>query len=186
MAAAQIGLVMVAVTQLLVWVPVLLFGHDRGAPVHVAHEMSAFDVAVAIGFLVAARRPGRATGMRSLVGVAAGLLVVTAALDLAAGRTDVSDEAPHLLVLAGWLLLWRVATIAPPTWERPQTLSGAIGSAWATLTRPLLATRQSAVSRNLAAGTLATEAGSVSLPMPGLAADRVAGPDNHQPDEAVG
>jgi predicted anti-sigma-YlaC factor YlaD len=186
MAAARIGLVMVAVTQLLLWVPVLLFGHDRGAPVHVAHEMGAFDVAVAIGFLVAARRPGRAMGMLSLVGVAAGLLVVTAAVDLVAARTDVSDEAPHLLVVAGWLLLWRLAAIAPPTWERPQAVSAALGSAWAALTRRQVAARQPAVSGNLSAGSLATEAASVSLPVPDLAADRPDGPASRQPDEAVG
>ena len=87
----------------------LLFGQDHAAPVHVAHEMVFVDVAVAIGFLVAARRPARAMGMLSLVGIAAGLLVVTAVVDLMAGRTSLSDEAPHLLVVAGWLLLHRLA-----------------------------------------------------------------------------
>ena len=104
----------------------LLFGHDRSAPVHVAHEMGSFEVAVAIGFLVAARRPGRAMGMLSLMGVAAGLLVLTAALDLLAGRTGLSDEAPHLLVVAGWLLLRWLASVAPPTWERPRSALAAI------------------------------------------------------------
>ncbi len=121
MSAARLGLVVVAVVQLAVCLPVLLFGHDRSAPVHVAHEMGSFEVAVAIGFLVAARRPGRAMGMLSLMGVAAGLLVLTAVLDLVAGRTGLSDEAPHLLVVAGWLLLRWLATVAPPTWERPHT-----------------------------------------------------------------
>ncbi len=121
MTVARLGLVVVAVAQLAVCVPVLLFGHDRSAPVHVAHEMGSFEVAVAIGFLVAARRPGRAMGMLSLMGAAAGLLVLTATLDLVAGRTGLSDEAPHLLVVAGWLLLRWLATVAPPTWERPHT-----------------------------------------------------------------
>ena len=119
MTVARLGLVVVAAAQLAVCVPVLLFGHDRSAPVHVAHEMGSFEVAVAIGFLVAARRPGRAMGMLSLMGVAAGLLVLTAGLDLLAGRTGLSDEAPHLLVVVGWLLLRWLATLAPPTWDRP-------------------------------------------------------------------
>ena len=92
MTAARIGLV--ALAQLALCLPVLLFGQDHAAPVHVAHEMGSFDVAVAIGFLVAARRPARAMGMLSLVGIAAGLLVVTAVVDLMAGRTSLSDEAP--------------------------------------------------------------------------------------------
>ena len=121
MRVARLGLVVVAVAQLAMSVPVLLFGHDRAAPVHVAHEMGSFEVAVAIGFLVAARRPGRAMGMLSLMGAAAGLLVLTATLDLLAGRTGLSDEAPHLLVVGGWLLLRWLASVAPPTWERPRT-----------------------------------------------------------------
>ena len=118
---ARLGLVVVAAAQLAICVPVLLFGHDRSAPVHVAHEMGSFEVAVAIGFLVAARRPGRAMGMLSLMGAAAALLVLTATLDLVAGRTGLSDEAPHLLVVAGWLLLRWLASVAPPTWERPRS-----------------------------------------------------------------
>ncbi|MGH9054496.1 MAG: hypothetical protein ACRDYY_01300 [Acidimicrobiales bacterium] len=56
--------------------------------------MGSLDVAVAVGFLVAVRRPARAMGMLALVGVAAGLLVVTAIVDLVVGRTDLLDEAP--------------------------------------------------------------------------------------------
>jgi hypothetical protein len=51
--------------------------------------------------------------MRALVGCAALLHVATAIVDLAAGRTGLGDEAPHLLVVAGWLLLRRVAQLAP-------------------------------------------------------------------------
>ncbi len=125
----------VAGTQLAVCVPVLLFGHDRSAPLHVAHEMGSFEVAIAVGFLVAAYRPARAAGMVSLVGAAATLLVVTAALDLAANRTDLSDEAPHLIVVVGWLLLWRLAAVTPPSWERPRSALTAISGMWDGLTQ---------------------------------------------------
>jgi predicted anti-sigma-YlaC factor YlaD len=140
MTAARAGLVVAAGAQLALCVPVLLFGHDRSAPVHVAHEMGSFEVAVAIGFLVAARRPGRAMGMLSLIGVAAGLLVLTAVLDLLAGRTSLADEAPHLIVVAGWLLLRRLASVAPPTWERPHTALATLSAGWAAVTgrRPRL------------------------------------------------
>jgi hypothetical protein len=138
MTATRLGLVVAAVAQLALCVPVLLFGHDRSAPVHVAHEMGSFEVAVAIGFLVAARRPGRAVAMLSLMGVAAGLLVLTAVLDLLAGRTSLADEAPHLIVVVGWLLLSRLATVAPPTWERHRTALATIAAGWAVLTEPRL------------------------------------------------
>lgn len=107
------ALAAVALAQL-VWVtvPALLFG-DRGAPIHVSHEMGSFDMALAVGFLVAAWRPARAQGMRVLVGAVALFLVLTAAMDLATGRTSMTDEAPHLLAVAGWLLLRRLAALAP-------------------------------------------------------------------------
>ena len=95
--------------------PVLLYGRDHAAPVHVAHEEGAFAMALAIGFLAAAWRPDRARGMRTVVGAAAALLVVTAALDLVGGRTGLGDEAPHLLAVVGWLLLVSVATATPST-----------------------------------------------------------------------
>jgi predicted anti-sigma-YlaC factor YlaD len=107
------ALAAVAVAQVIwVTVPALVFG-DHGAPIHVSHEMGSFDMAVAVGFLVAAWRPARAQGMRALLGVAALLLVATAALDLAQGRTSVGDEVPHLLVVGGWLLLRHVAMLTP-------------------------------------------------------------------------
>jgi predicted anti-sigma-YlaC factor YlaD len=113
------GLALVAVGQLVVTIPPLLFGTDHEAPIHVAHELGAFDMALAVGFLAAALRPSRARGMRTLVGCAALLLVVTAAIDLVAGRTTASDEWPHLLAVVGWLLLWRISELAPTSADEP-------------------------------------------------------------------
>jgi predicted anti-sigma-YlaC factor YlaD len=134
-AAVRIALIAVAGTQLAVCVPVLLFGHDRSAPLHVAHEMGSFEVAIAIGFLMAAYRPSRAVGMLTLVGAAATLLAVTATLDLVANRTDLSDEAPHLIVLIGWVLLWRLAAVTPPSWERPRSALTVLNATWDGLTQ---------------------------------------------------
>lgn len=116
---ARSALVMVAVGQLLITLPPLLFGSDHDAPIHVAHEMGAFDMALAVGFLVAAWQPARAYGMRTLVGCAALLLVATAVIDLLAGRTSLSDEVPHLLAVVGWLFLWRISALAPPATDQP-------------------------------------------------------------------
>ena len=117
---ARLALVSVALVQLAVTVPMLILGSDGGAPVHVAHEMGSFDAALAVGFLVAAWRPALASGIGMLVGVAALLLATTAAIDLVGGRTTLGNEAPHLLAIAGWLLLRRVAA-HPLT---PQSSSG--------------------------------------------------------------
>ena len=108
---------------------------SRGA-VHVAHEMGALDLALAAGFLVAAWRPARAQGMRALVGCAALLLVVTALIDMLAGRTSLSDEAPHLLVVAGWLLLRPIARLAPLARRSRACRSRASGASSSPRTHP--------------------------------------------------
>ncbi|HVR06184.1 MAG TPA: hypothetical protein VMS02_09085 [Solirubrobacteraceae bacterium] len=145
LALARLALVAVGLVQIALSLPELLSGVYREAPIHVAHEMGALDVALGIGFLVAAWRPLRAQGMRTLVGCAALLLGVTAAVDLAAGRTGLGDEAPHLLVLAGWLLLWRVCTLMPLGEADPRLRLPQPG--WSAL-RPR---RPSVASRSLAA-----------------------------------
>jgi predicted anti-sigma-YlaC factor YlaD len=116
---ARLGLVAIAAAQIAITVPILVFGQDHSAPGHIAHEMGSFDAALAVGFLIAAWRPGRALGMRTLIGAAAVLLTFTAVIDLARGATEVLDEAPHLLALAGWLLVRHLAAVSAPTVEDP-------------------------------------------------------------------
>jgi predicted anti-sigma-YlaC factor YlaD len=111
--AARLGLVAIAIAQIVLTLPALIFGSDHEAPMHVAHEMGSFGMALAVGFLIVAWQPQRARGMHLLVGAAAALLLTTAVIDLLAGRTSLSDEAPHLLVLLGWMLMYRVAAQAP-------------------------------------------------------------------------
>ena len=103
----------VAAVQTLIAVPALLLGHDREAPIGVAHAMGSFDMALAVGLFVAAWRPARARGMHVLVGTAALLLVVTAAVDVVGGHTSLGDEAPHLIAVGGWLLLRQLAALVP-------------------------------------------------------------------------
>lgn len=101
----------IGAAQLLLAVPVLLFGHDEQAPTHVAHEVGSFALAIAIGMLLAAWRPRLSAGMLPIIGIIAGLLLITAGSDLAFGRTQLSDEWPHLFDVAGFLLLWRLAKV---------------------------------------------------------------------------
>jgi predicted anti-sigma-YlaC factor YlaD len=129
---ARVALVAVAVAQAAITAPLLIYGRDHAAPMHVAHEEGAFAMALALGFLVAAWRPDRAKGMRTVVGATAALLVVTAVADLAGGRTGIGDEAPHLLAVVGWLLLAYIAAATPsttfdPSWSLKPVLRAVTG-----------------------------------------------------------
>lgn len=111
--AVRSGLVLTAAVELVVTAPGLWFGHDREAPLHVAHEMGSFGLAVAVGLIAATIRPRLAAGMAWLMTAAAASLAVTAVLDLARGLTTWSDEAPHLVVVAAAVLLWALSRVEP-------------------------------------------------------------------------
>ena len=108
--ATRISLALIAIAQLALSGPGLILGHDHTAPIHVAHEVGSFDAALALGLLLAAIRPRLAAGMLPLVAAITGLLLLTAGSDVAAGRTSAFTESPHLLDLAGGLLLLRLTT----------------------------------------------------------------------------
>ncbi len=115
--AARWALFTVALTQLVLAAPALLLGEDAGASVHVARELGAFDVALAVGLLVAAWQPARAWGLLPVVAALALVMGGTAVVDVARGSAGSSGEVHHLLDLAGVGLLWLVARAAsaPPT-----------------------------------------------------------------------
>lgn len=110
--ATRSALALIAAVQLALSVPGLVLGHDHTAPIHVAHEVGSFEAALALGLLLAARWPRLATGMLPLVATITGLLLLTAGSDVAAGRTTAAIEWPHLLDLAGLLLMLRLAMAA--------------------------------------------------------------------------
>jgi predicted anti-sigma-YlaC factor YlaD len=114
--AQRAGLAVTALAQLAITVPLLILGHDHGAGTHVAHELGAFDLALAIAFAVGAIRPALSAGLAWPCGVAAAGLVSTAIADLLAGQTFGADEAQHLIAAVGAaLLFWQVRTIAAGT-----------------------------------------------------------------------
>lgn len=115
---ARWALFAVALTQLVLAGPALLLGEGPGATVHVARELGAFDVALAVGLLVAAWQPARAWGLLPLAASLALVLGGTAVLDVTQGRAGSLGEAHHLLDLAGVVFLWRVAHDEHP---RPAT-----------------------------------------------------------------
>src|SRR4051794_27575726 len=114
-AFTQFALLSVAGLQLAVALGILLSGHDHEAPVHVAHEMGSFNVALALAYLITALQPFRAGGLLPFAGVVAGLLAVTAATDLAGHQTHPSEELPHLLAVVGFFLLWRLLDQSHPS-----------------------------------------------------------------------
>jgi len=107
--ALRVGLVALAVVQMVLALPVLVFGRDAGAPVHIAREIGSFDFALAVGFLFVAWRPARAYGMLPLVAALVGCLAVTTAVDIARGTASLLDESAHLLHLLGLTAVWALS-----------------------------------------------------------------------------
>ena len=104
--ALRAGLIAVAVVQMLLALPVLLFGRDAGAPVHIAREVGSFDVALAVGFFFVAWRPVRAYGMLPLVAALVGCLAIGTAVDVARGTATLLNESAHLLDQMGLAAVW--------------------------------------------------------------------------------
>ena len=120
---AQVRVVLgaVAVVQLAVAVPALVLGDGAGGSIHVAHHLGDWDVALAIGLLMAVWQPARAWGLLPMAAALVACMVGSAAIDLSSGHTVAIDEAPHLLQVLGVILLWRLARHAPaPGRVRPR------------------------------------------------------------------
>jgi predicted anti-sigma-YlaC factor YlaD len=103
--AARWALFVVALTQLVLAAPALLGTGD----VHATRELGAFDVALAVGFLVAAWQPARAWGLMPVAAALALVMAGTAVLDVLGGAASSGGEAHHVLDLVGVAVLWQVA-----------------------------------------------------------------------------
>jgi predicted anti-sigma-YlaC factor YlaD len=134
--AQRAGLIVVALAQLAIAVPLLILGHDHDAGAHAAHELGSFDLALAIAFAVGAFRPALSAGLAWPCGIAAVGLVGTAIADLIGGQTIGADEAQHLVAVAGTALLcWQARTAdvgsAGPALSAGQAEAGPdSGTAW--------------------------------------------------------
>jgi predicted anti-sigma-YlaC factor YlaD len=106
---ARYSLFTVAMTQLILALPLLLLERDSGSALHTTRELGAFSLALAVGMLVAAWQPERAGGLLPMAAALAAGLVATAAADVITGHSPILGEAPHLLELVGVVLLWRLA-----------------------------------------------------------------------------
>ena len=99
-------LVAIAVAQIAVAIPALVFGSDAGLPVHTARHIGSFDVALAVGFLYAAWKPSRIPGLLPVVAALVACLVGSSLLDVASGNTRALGEAQHVLDFVGLAVVW--------------------------------------------------------------------------------
>jgi predicted anti-sigma-YlaC factor YlaD len=132
-AAARAALVAVAFLQALLAWSGALTGQDDMATGHVAHEVGAWNLALAVAFLMVATRPKAADALVPPVGVFVTVLAVVAASDAAAGDLALGRLIGHLLVGAGLVLLVTIGRTAPPQpgtpdWSRPRGLLGSPGA----------------------------------------------------------
>ena len=99
-------LLAIAIAQIAVAIPALVFGNDAGLPVHAARHIGSFDVAIGVGFLYAAWKPSRIAGLLPVVAALVACLVVSSFLDVASGSTKPLGEVQHVLELVGLTAMW--------------------------------------------------------------------------------
>ncbi len=104
------GLAVVALAEILVALPLLLF-----AARDVQRDTGAVDMALVVAFALVAWKPSRAAAIAPVVGTAALLLVLAALIDIAGDKTSVFGESPHAVTFVGWLLVWQIARLMPST-----------------------------------------------------------------------
>ncbi|HEX8804715.1 MAG TPA: zf-HC2 domain-containing protein [Acidimicrobiales bacterium] len=108
----RLVLALVAVAQLVVAWPGMLL-HEGHASVHLAHELTSWDLGLAAGFLLLAWRPSRAWGALPLVALLVVFLTGTSVVDVAAGNALLGRELVHVLEVTALGCAWAVARLAP-------------------------------------------------------------------------
>ncbi|MGK5442239.1 zf-HC2 domain-containing protein [Micromonospora sp. URMC 105] len=117
----RVAVAVAAVAQLAIALPVLLAGLGVAADPHTGREMASFDVALAVGFALAAWRPERARAFLPVALVLALCLAATSAVDIANSTTALVHEVGHLAAVVQAGLLWalgRVSGEADRPWSR--------------------------------------------------------------------
>ncbi|MGY1914379.1 zf-HC2 domain-containing protein [Blastococcus sp. SYSU DS0973] len=110
--ALRLVLVAVGVAQAALALPVLVSGAGAmSAPVHMARESGAWNLAVAAAFVAVAAGPRLAAGALPFLGSFTALLLPLTVADLQAGHVHADRALAHLLVLAG------VAVVATVAWR---------------------------------------------------------------------
>lgn len=128
----RVAVAVAAVAQLVMAVQVLLSGLDLpggfavGGDPHTGREMASFDVALAVGFAMAAYRPERARAFVPVAFVLAACLAATTMIDVANSSTALVQEVGHLVALAQAVLLWGLGRTSAPRPGAPGLASAAV------------------------------------------------------------
>ncbi|MER5332789.1 zf-HC2 domain-containing protein [Micromonospora sp. NPDC002717] len=107
----RVAVAVAAVAQLSIALPVLLAGLDVTVDPHTSREMASFDVALAVGFALAAWRPERARAFVPVALVLAVCLAGTSAVDIANSTTALVHEVGHLAAVVQAGLLWALGRV---------------------------------------------------------------------------
>jgi predicted anti-sigma-YlaC factor YlaD len=106
---ARHALAVVALLQVLV----ALVDLSPSAASHLLRDLGAFQVALAVGFLVASLRPATAPGLLPTAMALALCLLVVVGIDVVNGRTAIVHEVAHATELLGVAFVWLVARDQP-------------------------------------------------------------------------
>jgi predicted anti-sigma-YlaC factor YlaD len=110
----RVAVAVAAVAQLALALPVLLGGFGIADDPHTSREMASFDVALAVGFALAAYRPQRARAFVPVAFVLALCLAATSLIDVATASTALVHEVGHLAAVVQAALLWALGRATPP------------------------------------------------------------------------
>ena len=108
----RVAVAVAAVAQLAIALPILLAGLGVAADPHTSREMASFDVALAVGFALAAWRPERARAFVPVAFVLAVCLAGTSAVDIANASTALVHEVGHLAAVVQAGLLWALGRVS--------------------------------------------------------------------------
>lgn len=79
---------------------------------HVSRDLATWQLALGVGFIVAAWQPHRAKGLLPMVGVLGLAAVVSSVSNLVSGATTFGAELSHVVEVAGVGLVWGVARLS--------------------------------------------------------------------------
>ena len=118
--ALRVALALVGLVQAGIGWPAVALGIDTmPAPMHVAHETGAWNVALAVAFLAVARRPRYAAGLLPLLAALVAALALVTLPDLVAGHVPPGRLGVHLLIVAGLVLVVAITRGADGTVGSP-------------------------------------------------------------------
>jgi predicted anti-sigma-YlaC factor YlaD len=102
----RLVLALVAVLEIATALPALVLGDDSGLTAHAARHAGAFALAIGIGFLYAAWRPRRASGLLVVASALVASLVLASVLDVATGHASSLSEVQHAPEVVGLVTAW--------------------------------------------------------------------------------